>query len=67
MWDFGYLFSQALTIGGGTGDVQRNILGERALGLPHDIDAEAGLGWSEAAAGRRLATSPATGNDRDHG
>ncbi len=33
-WAFGYLFAPALTIGGGTGDVQRNILGERVLGLP---------------------------------
>lgn len=33
VWHFGWLFSQALTIGGGTGDVQRNILGERVLGL----------------------------------
>ncbi len=35
-WAFGYLFAQALTIGGGTGDVQRNILGERVLGLPSE-------------------------------
>ncbi len=35
-WEFGYLFARALTIGGGTGEVQRNILAERALGLPHD-------------------------------
>ncbi|HYI60747.1 MAG TPA: acyl-CoA dehydrogenase family protein [Acidimicrobiales bacterium] len=35
-WAFGYLFAPALTIGGGTGDVQRNILGERVLGLPAD-------------------------------
>ena len=35
-WYDGFLFSQALTIGGGTGDVQRNIVGERVLGLPHD-------------------------------
>jgi alkylation response protein AidB-like acyl-CoA dehydrogenase len=48
MWHFGYLFSQALTIGGGTGDVQRNILAERVLGLPHDIDVEVGTTWAEA-------------------
>ncbi len=33
-WHSGFLFSQALTIGGGTGEVQRNIVAERALGLP---------------------------------
>jgi alkylation response protein AidB-like acyl-CoA dehydrogenase len=48
IWDYGFLFSQALTIGGGTGDVQRNIIAERVLGLPHDIDVEAGLSWAEA-------------------
>ncbi|MCB1251358.1 MAG: acyl-CoA dehydrogenase family protein [Acidimicrobiales bacterium] len=47
-WHFGYLFSQALTIGGGTGDVQRNIIAERVLGLPHDIDVEADKTWAEA-------------------
>ena len=41
MWDYGFLFSPALTIGGGTGEVQRNIIGERVLGLPHDIDLSA--------------------------
>jgi 3-oxochol-4-en-24-oyl-CoA dehydrogenase len=49
-WHYGYLFSQALTIGGGTGDVQRNIIAERVLGLPHDPDVEAGLTWAEARA-----------------
>jgi len=33
-WAFGYLFAPALTIGGGTGEVQRGIIGERVLGLP---------------------------------
>ncbi|HRW37917.1 MAG TPA: acyl-CoA dehydrogenase family protein [Aquihabitans sp.] len=46
-WAYGYLFSPALTIGGGTGEVQRNILAERVLGLPHDLDVEAGKAWNE--------------------
>jgi 3-oxochol-4-en-24-oyl-CoA dehydrogenase len=50
-WHWGYLFAQALTIGGGTGDVQRNIVAERVLGLPHDLDVEAGKTWSEARRG----------------
>jgi alkylation response protein AidB-like acyl-CoA dehydrogenase len=36
MWNYGFLFSPALTIGGGTGEVQRNIVAERVLGLPAD-------------------------------
>ncbi len=51
IWHYGYLFAPALTIGGGTGDVQRNILAERVLGLPHDVDVEEGLSW---AASRRV-------------
>jgi alkylation response protein AidB-like acyl-CoA dehydrogenase len=34
MWRYGFLFGPALTIGGGTAEVQRNIIGERVLGLP---------------------------------
>ncbi len=36
IWYFGFLFAPALTIGGGTSEVQRNIIAERTLGLPHD-------------------------------
>ncbi len=38
-WNGGFLFSPALTIGGGTSEVQRNIIAERSLGLPHDVSA----------------------------
>ena len=47
-WYDGFMFSQALTIGGGTGEVQRNIVAERVLGLPHDVDVQQGLSWREA-------------------
>ena len=35
-WSHGFLYAQALTIGGGTAAVQRNIVAERVLGLPRD-------------------------------
>jgi alkylation response protein AidB-like acyl-CoA dehydrogenase len=46
-WAYGYLFARALTVGGGTSEVQRNIIAERVLGLPHDIDVESGKSWSD--------------------
>jgi 3-oxochol-4-en-24-oyl-CoA dehydrogenase len=52
-WDYGFLFAPALTVGGGTSEVQRNIIGERVLGLPHDIDVEAGRTWAESRRGGR--------------
>ena len=47
-WHYGFLFSAALTVGGGTTEVQRNIIAERVLGLPHDLDVETGKTWAEA-------------------
>jgi len=48
MWHHGFLFAPALTVGGGTGEVQRNIVAERVLGLPHDSDVTQGLTWAES-------------------
>ena len=47
-WYDGFMFSQALTIGGGTFAVQRNIIGEWVLGLPREPDVSKGLSWAEA-------------------
>jgi alkylation response protein AidB-like acyl-CoA dehydrogenase len=48
VWHYGYLFAPALTLGGGTFAVQRNIIAEQVLGLPRDINVEQGLTWSES-------------------
>ncbi|HEX2849546.1 MAG TPA: acyl-CoA dehydrogenase family protein [Acidimicrobiales bacterium] len=58
-WHYGFLFAPALTVGGGTSEVQRNIIGERVLGLPHDIDVETGKTWAEART-RTTSTSTST-------
>jgi alkylation response protein AidB-like acyl-CoA dehydrogenase len=47
-WAGGFLFSPALTIGGGTSEVLRNVIAERLLGLPHDVDVEQGRTWRQA-------------------
>jgi alkylation response protein AidB-like acyl-CoA dehydrogenase len=35
-WSGGFLYSPALTVGGGTAEVQHNIVAEKVLGLPRD-------------------------------
>jgi len=50
-WATGFLFSPALTVGGGTSQVLRNIIAERMLAFPHDVDVEQGKTWSETKGG----------------
>jgi 3-oxochol-4-en-24-oyl-CoA dehydrogenase len=35
-WVHGFLWNRSLTIAGGTSEIQRNVIGERLLGLPRD-------------------------------
>lgn len=47
IWHYGYLFQPALTVGGGTFAIQRNIVAEHVLGLPREPNVEAGKSWAE--------------------
>ncbi|MFY9589057.1 MAG: acyl-CoA dehydrogenase family protein [Actinomycetota bacterium] len=46
-WANGFVFSPALTIGGGTSEVLKNIIGERILGLPREPEPDASRSWAE--------------------
>ncbi|NNC81924.1 MAG: acyl-CoA dehydrogenase [Acidimicrobiales bacterium] len=47
IWHYGFAFSPALTIGGGTFAIQRNIVAEHVLGLPREPDVERGKSWKD--------------------
>ena len=47
IWHYGFAFSPALTLGGGTFAVQRNIVAEMVLGLPREINVERNMTWAE--------------------
>ena len=64
IWHYGLLFSPALTLGGGTFAVQRNIVAEHVLGLPREPNTERGLTWSETHRRRARLGAPNSGFGR---
>jgi len=56
MWQQAYLGVPAIRIAGGADEVQRNIIGERVLGLPTDIRVDKGIPFNEVPTGAKKAS-----------
>lgn len=50
-WQDAFLGTPGLRIGGGTDQIQRNIIGERVLGLPGDVRVDKGVPFSKIPTG----------------
>ena len=64
IWHYGYLVSPALTLGGGTWAIQRNIVAEQVLGLPREPDVQQGMSWAETQRLQRTQRNDRTGQEK---
>ena len=53
-WDYAFWFSPAVTLGVGTQEILKNVVGERMLGLPREHDPSAKGPWNESQTGKRM-------------
>ena len=61
-WDYAFWFSPAVTLGVGTQEILKNVVGERMLDLPREYDPSARSPWTQSqggAAAPQPARSPA--------
>src|ERR1700722_232126 len=52
-WDYAFWFSPAVTLGVGTQEILKNVVGERMLGLPRELDPSAKVPWNQGQAAMR--------------
>jgi len=50
-WDYAFWFSPAVTLGVGTQEILKNVVGERMLGLPREYDPSARGPWNQSQGG----------------